>query len=144
MSRCLLLLVLLNMEALAADEYSFDVEAFEAKPFEWGGYAEIKFEHIDLNSDSAFYGLNFYNDPRSTIDRFTGTLQLDLGYKKGIAAFNGLLHAEARQDDLGWSDTVDIYEANLSLKPQPFVTADLGKKNIQVGYRVCLESGRVH
>lgn len=128
-----LILVLADIEALAADEYNFDVEAFEAKPFEWGGYAEIKFEHIDLNSESAFYNLNFYNDPRSTIDRFTGTLQLDLGYKKGIAAFNGLLHAEAMQDYLGWTDTVDIYEANLSLKPQPFVTADLGKKTFRWG-----------
>ncbi len=126
-------LVVLNMEAIAADEYNFDVEAFEAKPFEWGGYAEIKFEHIDLNSESVFYGLIFYNDPRSTIDRVTGSLQLDVGYRKGIAAFNGLLHVEAMQDNLGWSDTVDIYEANLSLKLQPFVTADLGKKTFKWG-----------
>ncbi len=37
------------------------------------------------------------------------------------------------QDNLGWSDTVDIYEANLSLKLQPFVTADLGKKTFKWG-----------
>ena len=126
-------LVVLKMEAIAAEAYSFDLEAFEAKPFEWGGYAESKLEHIDLNSESAFYGLNFYNDPRSTIDRATGSLQLDIGYKKGIAAFNGLLHAEVMADPLGWSDTVDVYEANLSLKPQPSVTVDLGKRAFKWG-----------
>lgn len=129
----LLLLVVLDLASLPAEEYSFDLEEFKAKPFEWGGYAEIKFEHIDLNSESAFYVLNFYNDPRSTINRYTGTLQLDVGYKKGIGAFNGLLHAEAMQDDLGWSNAVDIYEANLSLKPLPFFTADLGKKTFKWG-----------
>ncbi len=128
-----LLLVVLNLGPLAAEEYSFDLEEFEVKPFEWGGYAEIKFEHINLNSESTFYGLNFYNDPRGTIDRYSGTLQLDVGYKKGIGAFNGLLHAEARHDDLGGSDAVDIYEANLSLKPLPFFTTDLGKRTFRWG-----------
>ncbi|MBW1765038.1 MAG: hypothetical protein JRJ23_09940, partial [Deltaproteobacteria bacterium] len=45
----------LPFNVMAAEEYSFDLEEFESKPFEWGGYAEIKYEHIDLNTDSAFY-----------------------------------------------------------------------------------------
>ena len=128
-----LILFLLPINAMAEGEYSFDVEAFESKPFEWGGYAEAKFEHIELNTDSAFYRLNFHKDPRSTIDRYTGALQLEGRYKKGIAAFNGILRAEAVQDDIGWSDSVDVYEANLSLKPTPFVTADIGKKVFKWG-----------
>jgi len=118
---------------MATGEYSFDLEEFEPKAFEWGGYAEIKFEHIDLNTDSAFYALNFYQDPRSTIDRYTGTLQLEYSYKKRIWAFNGVLHAKAGQDYIGWSDSADVYEANLSLKPAPFATADLGKKIFKWG-----------
>jgi len=118
---------------VAAEDYSFDLEEFESKPFEWGGYAEIKWEHIDLNTDSAFYGLNFHKDPRSTIDRFTGALQLEYSYKKGIGAFNGVLRAEAGQDDIGWSDTAAIFEAYLSLKPIPFATVDLGKKVFKWG-----------
>jgi len=119
--------------AMAKEEYSFDLKEFEPKKFEWGGYAEVKFEHIDLNADSAFYGLNFYNDPRSTIDRFTGALQAECGFKKGIGALNGVLRAEARQDDIGWSDTADVFETSLSLKPAPFVTADVGKKVFKWG-----------
>jgi hypothetical protein len=128
-----LILFFLPFNTMAAGEYSFDVEEFESKSFEWGGYAEIKFEHIDLNTDSAFYRLNFHQDPRSTIDRYTGALQLEYSYKKGIGAFNGVLRAEAGQDDIGWSDSADVYEANLSLKPTPFVTADIGKKVFKWG-----------
>jgi len=128
-----LILFFLPFTVMATGEYSFDLEEFESKSFEWGGYAEIKFEHIDLNTDSAFYGLNFHQDPRSTIDRYTGTFQLEYSYKKGIGAFNGVLRAEAGQDDIGWSDSADVYEANLSLKPTPFATADLGKKVFKWG-----------
>jgi hypothetical protein len=128
-----LIFFFLPIKAIIAEEYSFDVEEFESKAFEWGGYAELEFEHIDLDTDSAFYNLNFYKDPRSTIDRCTGALQLEYSYKKGIGAFNGVLRAQAGQDDIGWSDSSDVYEANLSLKPAPFLTADIGKKVFKWG-----------
>jgi len=122
-----------NAAATDEDDYSFDLEEFEPKPFEFGGYAEIKWEHMDLNKEGAFYGLNFYEDPRSTLDRFTGTLQVDGHYKKGILSANVLLSAAGRQDDIGWSDSVDIFEANLSLKPTPLATVNLGKKIFKWG-----------
>jgi len=127
------LLFLLQFNIVAAEEYSFDLEEFESKNFEWGGYAEIKWEHIDLNTNGAFYRLNFCKDPRSTMDRFTGTLQLEYSYKKGIGAFNGVLRAEAEHDDIGWSDSADVFETYLSLKPTPFATVDLGKKVFKWG-----------
>jgi len=118
---------------MAETDYSFNTEEFEPKPFEWGGYAEIKYDHIDLNTDAAFYRLNFYKDPHGSIDRVGGALQLEGRYKKGIGAFNGVLRAEAGQDNIGWSDTADVFEASLSLKPRPFVSVDLGKKVFKWG-----------
>jgi hypothetical protein len=88
---------------------------------------------MDLDADSAFYRLNFYQNPRSAIDRYTGSLQLECSYKKGIWTFNGVFRTEAVQDNMGWSDSADAYEANLSLKPAPFVTADIGKKVFKWG-----------
>ena len=117
----------------AEEDYSFDLEEFEPKAFEWGGYAQLQWEHLDLNSGSAFHGLNFYRDPRSSIDRFTGLLQLEFGVKRGAGAFNTVLQAEAGQDDLGWSDRADVFEANLSFKPNPFATVDIGKKVFKWG-----------
>jgi len=121
------------LTVMAEEDYSFDLEEFEPKNFEWGGYAEIKWEHIDLNTDSTFYRLNFYKDPHSDLDRFTGALQVEGRYKKGIWTLNGLFRAQGRQDDIGWSDTADVFEANLSVKPTPAITVDLGKKVFKWG-----------
>lgn len=127
------LLFVIPANRATAEEYSFDIDEFEPRSFEWGGYAEVKYEHLNLDTDAAFYGLNFYNDPHSTMDRFTGTLQLELGYKKGMAAFNTVLNARAAEDDTGGSDSADVFEAALSLKPTPSVTIDLGKKVFKWG-----------
>ncbi|MBC2694412.1 MAG: hypothetical protein HF982_03870 [Desulfobacteraceae bacterium] len=121
------------LSVTAGEDYSFDIEKFEPRDFEWGGYAEGRWEHFDLNTDGAFYKLNQYKNRHSTLDRLTGTMQLEALYKKGIWAFNSVLYAKVSQDDMGWSDTADVFEANLSLKPAPFVTVDLGKKLFKWG-----------
>jgi hypothetical protein len=113
---------------IAKDDYDFDMEQFAPKRFKWGGYSEVMLDHIYLNTSSSFYKLNFHEDPLTAVNRFYGTMQLELSYRKGFGAFNSVLHAKAGKDNFGWSDTEDIYEANLSLKPSPFVTIDLGKK----------------
>ena len=38
----------------AGDELSFDLDEFERKPFEWGGYVEFKWDHININQGSGF------------------------------------------------------------------------------------------
>ncbi|MDP8208396.1 MAG: hypothetical protein P9L92_17145 [Candidatus Electryonea clarkiae] len=119
--------------AIAGENYDFDMEEFEPKKFKWGGYSEIMLERIDLNTGSAIYKLNFHDDPLNDLNRFNGALQLEFSYRKGIGAFNSVLRAKAGMDDIGWSDTEDVYEANLSLKPSPYVTIDLGKKVFRWG-----------
>ena len=115
------------------DEFSFDIEEFESSPFEWNGYAEIQYDHLDLDGDAAFYTLNFFNDPRTSLDRCTGTLQLELHYKRESLAFNAVLNAWASEDALQGSDSADIFEAVLSLKPSSNITLDLGKKMFKWG-----------
>ena len=55
----------------AAEDFSFDLAEFEKKPLEWGGYAELKGESLDLNTDGALYLLNYYQDNRSSLNRFS-------------------------------------------------------------------------
>jgi hypothetical protein len=118
---------------IAVEEYSFDIEEFEPKKYEWGGYAEIKLDRIAMNTSSAFYRLNFYQDPLSTIHRITGAIQLEQSYRKGFGAFNSVLRIEAGKDKIGWTDAANIFEANLSLKPSPSMTFDIGKKAFRWG-----------
>ena len=106
-----LLSLLLFFPALlhADDEFSFGLEEFEKKALERGGYAEFKWEHMDINQGSAFARLNLSDQPLSTLDRFYGSLQIDGYYTKEIISFNWLLKASAQQDDLGWADMADVY-----------------------------------
>ncbi|OPL16655.1 MAG: hypothetical protein AVO38_07615 [delta proteobacterium ML8_D] len=111
----------------ADDEFSFELEEFERKTLENGGYAELKFEHMDINHDSAFARLNL-DQPRSTLDRLYGSLQIDGYYTKKIISFNWVLNAYAQQDDMGWTDKADVYESYVNIKPTPVLTAGVGKK----------------
>lgn len=117
----------------ADQDFSFDVDAFTKKPLTWGGYVELKWDHITLDRDAGFSRLHFPDDPRSTLDRIAGSLQLDGSYNKGITSLNWLVKTSAQQDNLGWDDDADIYEAYLHVKPSSRLTAGAGKKSYKWG-----------
>ena len=117
----------------ADDDFTFELEEIEKKPLEWGGYVELKFEHLDINKDGALTTLNFSEEPPTTIDRFAPSLQIDGSYVKGITSINWLLKAGGFQDNFGWTDFADIYEAYGRVKPNENITVDLGKKAYKWG-----------
>jgi len=117
----------------ADEEFSFNLEEFEKKPLEWGGYVELKWNHAKINSDSAFSQLNPSDNTDSTLDQYSGTLQFDGSYTLNSATFKWLLQAAASHDDLGWYDVADVFEAYASLKPTPLATVSLGKKSYKWG-----------
>ena len=118
---------------LADDEFSFDLKEFEKKTFEWGGNIELKWEHMDINSGSVFSRLNLPDVSLADFDRFQSSLQIDGHYNRGMTSFDWLFKATAQQDDLGWTDMVDLYEAYGTIKPLPILTAAIGKKSYKWG-----------
>ncbi|MEN6587113.1 MAG: hypothetical protein ABFE02_13830 [Sulfuricella sp.] len=130
------LLGLLSLQAgmLSAEDFTFDAAEFEKKPFELGGYFELKQDRFQLNRDAAFYKLGFYNlDQRETLDRTTGTLELAGKYTRGIATFNFRGHADAAHDNVESGHESRVYEAYASFKPDPGFTLDVGKKTLRWG-----------
>ncbi len=119
--------------ARSSDEFSFDLAAFEKKPLEWGGFAEIKFEHMDIGQNSALARLNLYDQPRADLERLSTALQLDGRYSRDSMTVNWVVTATAQQDQLAWADTADIYEAALELKPSPSISITAGKKSYKWG-----------
>jgi hypothetical protein len=117
----------------ADEDYSFDLEAFEKKPLEWGGYLELKWEHTRLNRGGTFYLLNYYKDPRETLNRLGTTLQLDGSFQKDKISVNWVMQATAWQDEVERDETADIFEAFVSLKPTPLATLNIGKKTYKWG-----------
>ena len=128
-------LVLLFLAAgVQADEYSFDVSKFEKKPFEFGGYAQLKAEDFALNRDGAFYKLNTFGEPlRGSLDRRTETLELAGKLRQGIGTFDFRAHADLTQDQLADDRNSKIYDAALSLRPGPGLTLEAGKRALSWG-----------
>jgi len=117
----------------AEEAFSFDAEEFEKKTWSNGGFAEIKWEHMDVRQGSALSLLNMYDDPQSDLDQLSGSLQLNGAYAKGIAQLHWLLNATGQEDTFGWYDTADIYETYLNLTPASGMTASVGKKSYKWG-----------
>ena len=117
----------------ADDDFTFELKEMEKKPLEWGGYLELKFEHLDINQGGALTTLNFPDNPPTTIERFSPSLQIDGSYMTGITSCNWLLKAGGRQDNFGWEDFADIYEAYGRVKPNENSTIDLGKQAYKWG-----------
>jgi hypothetical protein len=120
--------------ANAQDQPAFDASAFEKKPFELGGYLQLKQERLSLDRSAAFYKLGFYNQPqRESLDRTTGTLQLAGKLRQGIGTFDFRLNADAQRDQLGTDHDGKIFEAAYSMRPAPGFTAEAGKRSLRWG-----------
>jgi hypothetical protein len=119
------LLACLLATVAQAEEFKFDASEFDKKPFEFGGYLELKPERTWLNRDGSFYKLNGLD--RSTLDRNTATLKLNAKYTQGITTVNLRADAEVRRDDLSSERINRFDEAYVSFKPDPGFTLDVGK-----------------
>jgi hypothetical protein len=128
--------VLLFLLALptAAQEPTFDSSAFEKKPFELGGYVELKQESFDLNRGGAFYLLNNLGLPqRQSLDRGTAELQLVGKLRQGIGTFDFRTNSSLQRDELSHSNDNSIFEAAYSIRPDPGLTIEAGKRALKWG-----------
>lgn len=129
-----LVLFLSVASAQAQDEYSFDVSAFEQKPFELGGYAELKNEDFALNRSGTFYQVNNFGLPqRDTLNRSTATLQLSGKLRHGIGTFDFRTNSSLERDQWAHGHDNTIYEAALSMRPAPSLTIEAGKRSLKWG-----------
>jgi len=120
--------------AQAAEEYSFDASAFEKKPFEFGGYVELKQEDFALNRAGAFYKLNNFGQPqRDDLGRTTGTLQLAGKLRQGMGTFDFRTNSGLQRDQWAHDHDNTIFEAAYSIRPSPGLTMEAGKRALKWG-----------
>jgi hypothetical protein len=120
--------------AQAAEEFSFDSSEFERKPFEIGGYAQLKQEDFFFDRGAAFYQLNNFDQPqRERLDRTTATLQLAGKLRYGVGTFDFRTNSDQAWDQLGHYYDNKIYEAALSIRPDPGLTVEAGKRVLRWG-----------
>jgi len=118
----------------AAQDFEFDSSAFEKKPFELGGYIELKQEALALNRDGSFYRLaNYGLPPRDSLDRTTATLQLAGTLRYGTGTFDLRTNSTLQRDPAAHSHANAIFEAAYSMRPHPGLTLEAGKRALRWG-----------
>ena len=131
---CLLFLLPVAAHASAAEEFSFDASEFDKKPFELGGYIQLKQEDFALNRAGAFYKLgNVNQSQRDSLARTTGTLELIGKLRPGIGTFDFHTHSDVQSDRLAHSQINVLYEGAYSVRPDPGVTIEAGKRTMRWG-----------
>ncbi|MCC6533102.1 MAG: hypothetical protein IT531_11180 [Burkholderiales bacterium] len=131
---CLAAIAAFGTYAYGAESYTFDASQFEKKPFELGGYLELKGDHFALNRGAAFYQLNFAGiAPRETLDRSTATLKLTGKARAGDWLLTARSHSESVHDQLAHASESRFDELVASWKPTPGFTLDAGKTVLKWG-----------
>lgn len=117
-----------------AEEFGFDITQYEKKPFELGGYLEVKPEYLRFNQDAALYQLNFpvADEQPSSDARYSGALELEGLYRFGPSSLNFRGHAEVRQDFFGTGNDADLFEF-YSRTTTDNLTFELGKRVLKWG-----------
>ncbi len=120
--------------AAGAEEYRFEASEFAKKAFEFGGYIEAKPQYFRLNPGSAGFDLTYPNgSPGDAVHGITGTLELVGKYTAGVASARFRTHSDVRRYNTGNDETNKLYEGVFSLRPDPGLTAELGKQALQWG-----------
>lgn len=132
-------LLLVGLAALApivaaqADDFDFDVEKYESKAFSFGGSAETKLEHLDLNRAGALYATTFWNDRIGDDQRATETIDLEAKYTFGDFTVAGRTETTLRLDHNGFAEDTVLQEGFASYKPGAGVNFELGKRVLRWG-----------
>jgi hypothetical protein len=124
-----IMIIAVSGHSSAADTtYTFDATQYEKKPFELGGYLELKLDGFKLNRDSAFYGLNFAGQAqRETLDRLSAILKLNAKARAGDWTLTARSHSEATHDQVENATENRFDELFTSWKPSSGLSMDAGK-----------------
>lgn len=118
----------------AEESYTFDLTETEKKPYHLGGYVEFKPVLFGLDRDSAFYKLNFYDNPRGqTLLEANGRLQLEGSYESNIFRVYAKTNTDLKSSYSGASERSKFYEFYGSVKPLSNLKFDVGKKTMKWG-----------
>jgi hypothetical protein len=128
------LALLLAGAGAVAEEYSFDASEFEKKPYEIGGWAQLKQERFAFDRRAAFYKLNTFGQPqRDDLDRTSATLQLAGKLRHGIGTFDFRTNSDVQRDQLAHDRSNAFFEAAYSVRPDPGLTLEAGKRSLKWG-----------
>ena len=132
----LLLLFLLQLGSplsTFAEDYSFDIDEYEKKPYDWSGYAELKHEYFNLNQDAALYRLNYFDDPQSSVNRRSGVVELEGNYHFDRTRFSAAFHSNIQNTSSDSEHQSQFYQAYVSHQLSSQWNLEAGKRSLKWG-----------
>lgn len=118
----------------AAEDYSFDVEEFEKKPYEWGGFLELKGTQLVLDRDARLFSPG---DPvdgsRPLVHQASGLLDLNAKLRKDLVTAYGHVRGEAGAGQQGFSRDLRVFRLSLAVQPIPLLNLEVGKTMVRWG-----------
>ncbi len=117
----------------AAEDYSFDLEAFEKRPLEWRGYFELRQEHLGLREGSAGYRLNFGEGPQRTVERTAASTELSADYRAGPTRLSATARALYLHEGSVDRGQTRLYEGYFAHQAAPRTLLEAGKRTLKWG-----------
>ena len=117
-----------------AEDYSFDVEEFEKKPYEWGGFLELKGTQLVLDRDARLSGVGDPIDESGPLlHQASGLLDLNAKLRKDLVTAYGHLRGEAGAGQQGFSRDLHVFRLSLAVQPVPILNIEVGKTRLRWG-----------
>ena len=135
----LLLFLLLSLLQLGlslnafAEDYSFNIDEYEKKAYDWSGYVEIKYEQINLNQDGSLYNLNYFNNPQSSVNRSSGAVELEGNYYLDNTRLSATFHSNVHNASSDSENENQFYQAYISHQPASQWNLETGKRSLKWG-----------
>ena len=132
----LLLLSLLQLGltlSTLAEDYSFDIDKYEKKIYDWSGYAELKHEHFNLNQDAALYRLNYFDDPPSSVNRSSGVVEFEGNYHFDKTRLSATFHSNIQNTSSDSEHESQFYQAYASHQLNSQWNIEAGKRSLKWG-----------
>jgi hypothetical protein len=127
--RSALAVLALGATMAQAADYGFDLSEIEAKPYEWSGFIEGKFERLGLRPNAALYPLTFAGEGvRSMLDRASASAELAGKYQREAFTAYARVSGNASHDAFTTDSTGTLLEAGLRWSGSAGMSLDVGKQ----------------
>lgn len=126
-----LLLIAGNVQA---EDFNFDLGAYDKKPYQFTGYLQANLDHQVIAQDSVASRLLFLNTAiPNTVTEKSAALDLTGDFKHENWHAWATYHGQTYTSELGSDHDGTFYEALMAYQPDPGITLELGKKAMKWG-----------
>jgi len=131
----LLIILILTVNLPVAQDYSFDFEEFEKKPYEFVGNLQLQSDFSQLNNSSNVYKLSFFNKEEEDYwDSYFASVQLKGSYEFSKFKLSADLKDKITYDTNNeFENDFNIYESFLNSNFSTNFDFQIGKKSVKWG-----------